>query len=83
MELPLTSGYIKEAHELSAHLIPFPTLKLRENRLRLDSESIPNLFSTIHQRLPVAITFDPELRLTHRLWLRGAYHLLYASNLGL
>ncbi|MED6199149.1 hypothetical protein PIB30_073242, partial [Stylosanthes scabra] len=46
-------------------------------------ESILNQFSTIHRRLPVAITFDPELRLTHRLRLRGACHLLYASNLGL
>ncbi|MED6188439.1 hypothetical protein PIB30_085981 [Stylosanthes scabra] len=35
------------------------------------------------KRLSVAITFDPELRLTHRLWLHRAYHLLYASNLGL
>ncbi|MED6151240.1 hypothetical protein PIB30_080670 [Stylosanthes scabra] len=82
-KLPLTSGYIKEAHELSAHLLPFPTLKLRENRLRIDSESILNQFSTVHRLLPVAITFDPELRLTHHLRLCGAYHLLYASNLGL
>ncbi|MED6226205.1 hypothetical protein PIB30_101228, partial [Stylosanthes scabra] len=47
------------------------------------SVEILNQFSTIHRRLLVAITFDPELRLTHRLRLHGAYHLLYASNLGL
>ncbi|MED6135582.1 hypothetical protein PIB30_047905 [Stylosanthes scabra] len=66
----------KETHELSAHLLPSPTRELIH-------ESILYQFSTIHRRLLVAITFDPELRLMHCLRLCGAYHLLYASNLGL
>ncbi|MED6213428.1 hypothetical protein PIB30_093236 [Stylosanthes scabra] len=39
--------------------------------------------STLNEwlHLPVAITFYPELRLTRRLRLRGANHVLYASNL--
>ncbi|MED6138903.1 hypothetical protein PIB30_078916 [Stylosanthes scabra] len=76
-------------HEHSSLLLEQNKLKLqmaiieRENTLQEESESILNQFSTVHRRLPVAITFDPELRLTHRLRLRGAYYLLFASNLGL
>ncbi|MED6187411.1 hypothetical protein PIB30_076151 [Stylosanthes scabra] len=78
-KLPPVSGYKREAQPFFPSFHVEIERKLTENRFR----TILNPFSTVHRRLLVAITFDLELRLMHRLRLREAYHLLYASNLGL
>ncbi|MED6223263.1 hypothetical protein PIB30_072341 [Stylosanthes scabra] len=84
MELPLKGGIDDCAGKITKELaISFASFTNERIDRELIQELILYQFSTIHRRLPVAITFDPELRLTHRLRLRGAYHLLYASNLGL
>ncbi|MED6187295.1 hypothetical protein PIB30_075086 [Stylosanthes scabra] len=51
----------------------FPSKK----RVRWEVRSV--LVVTIHHPLLVAICPTPELRLTHRLWLREARHFLYVS----
>ncbi|MED6153257.1 hypothetical protein PIB30_100125, partial [Stylosanthes scabra] len=80
---PLVSGYIREGTWAFSSFSPFTNVEiereLTENRFGIDSVSIFHYSS----RLPVAITFDLELRLMHRLRLRGAYHLLYAFNRGM
>ncbi|MED6176280.1 hypothetical protein PIB30_086603 [Stylosanthes scabra] len=56
-------------------LIP-PTRPL--DRVWLHGEQVPNQFFRRSHQLPVAITFDPELRLTHGLRLREALVILFA-----
>ncbi|MED6201889.1 hypothetical protein PIB30_099629, partial [Stylosanthes scabra] len=43
----------------------------------LIGEQAPNQFFRRSHQLPVAITFDPELRLTHGLRLREALVILF------
>ncbi|MED6174599.1 hypothetical protein PIB30_070541 [Stylosanthes scabra] len=45
----------------------------------LVGEQAPNQFFRLSRQLPVAITFDPELRLTHGLRLREALVALFPS----
>ncbi|MED6139383.1 hypothetical protein PIB30_083333 [Stylosanthes scabra] len=58
----------------------FPPMRFERIGQRIDSESILHQFSTVHRRLPIAITFDPELRLTHRLRLLEAYSIPFDST---
>ncbi|MED6189036.1 hypothetical protein PIB30_091674 [Stylosanthes scabra] len=62
------------------HSSQIPFKRIERIGLRIDSESILQQFSTVHRRLQIAITFDPELRLTHRLRLLEAYSILFDST---
>ncbi|MED6177581.1 hypothetical protein PIB30_099506, partial [Stylosanthes scabra] len=50
---------------------------MRESWWRIDRSTGPNQFFRRSRQLPVAITFDPELRLTHGLLLREALVILF------
>ncbi|MED6162710.1 hypothetical protein PIB30_073148 [Stylosanthes scabra] len=50
-----------------------------ENSARVGWRIGPNQFSRRSRQLPIAITFDPELRLTHGLRLREALVALFPS----
>ncbi|MED6176292.1 hypothetical protein PIB30_086718 [Stylosanthes scabra] len=56
--------------------------KERRKERRVERELSGGGGATIHHPLPAAKTSTPELRLTHRLWLHEACHLLYVSKLG-
>ncbi|MED6136154.1 hypothetical protein PIB30_053387 [Stylosanthes scabra] len=59
---------------LSSHL------QMKRELRELIQELILNQFSTIHWRLRIAITFDPELRLMHRLRLHEACFVPFVST---
>ncbi|MED6207149.1 hypothetical protein PIB30_033160 [Stylosanthes scabra] len=50
---------------------------MRESWWRIDRRAGPNQFFRRSHQLSVAITFDPELRLTHGLRLREALDVLF------
>ncbi|MED6180948.1 hypothetical protein PIB30_014730 [Stylosanthes scabra] len=50
---------------------------MRESCWRIDRRAGLNQFFRRSRQLPVAITFDPELRLMHRLWLRETLVILF------
>ncbi|MED6189035.1 hypothetical protein PIB30_091664, partial [Stylosanthes scabra] len=50
---------------------------MRESWRRIDRRTGPNQFFRRSRQHPVAITFDPELRLTHGLRLREALVALF------
>ncbi|MED6171052.1 hypothetical protein PIB30_037057 [Stylosanthes scabra] len=52
---------------------------MRESWWRIDTRTGSYQFFCRSHKLPVAITFDPELRLTHSLWLREALVVLFTS----
>ncbi|MED6182933.1 hypothetical protein PIB30_033339, partial [Stylosanthes scabra] len=47
----------------------------------MSGEQVPNQFFRRSRQLPVAITFDPELRLMHGLQLHEALDVLSAINI--
>ncbi|MED6127380.1 hypothetical protein PIB30_087610 [Stylosanthes scabra] len=51
---------------------------MRESWWRIDRRAGSNQFFRRSRQLPVAITFDPELRWTHGLRLREALVVLFA-----
>ncbi|MED6116449.1 hypothetical protein PIB30_100439, partial [Stylosanthes scabra] len=72
--------YIRTKVAEPPHFPKFSLSELRELVQRIDSESILYQFLTIHRRLPIAITFDLELRLTHRLRLLEACSIPFDST---
>ncbi|MED6208154.1 hypothetical protein PIB30_042492 [Stylosanthes scabra] len=63
----------------SAILLRSSTPKREREQPRIDSRVGLNQFFRHSRRLPIAITFDPELRLTHGLGLHEALDVLFAS----
>ncbi|MED6150557.1 hypothetical protein PIB30_073500, partial [Stylosanthes scabra] len=53
---------------------------MRENWARVGWRIGSNQFSRRSRQLPIAITFDPELRLTHGLRLHEALVALFPST---
>ncbi|MED6124266.1 hypothetical protein PIB30_057325 [Stylosanthes scabra] len=56
----------------SAHFLSSYSMEMRERWWRIDTRTGSNQFFHRSHQLPIAITFDPELRLMHGLRLREA-----------
>ncbi|MED6124083.1 hypothetical protein PIB30_055741 [Stylosanthes scabra] len=75
---PPFNEYKRKETQAFSHFLP-STRTQNESWWRIDRRAGPNQFFRRSRQLPVAITFDPELRLTHGLRLREALVTLFPS----